>query len=114
MLCLPQPTEWQRIGDQIDTASILARTNFVKMQLLLTAPGVCPVPRCAADTSGQRGVPRVIGVEVYDMDAHVVLYFAFAQVVQMGAPLAILFEVVSYVLGQKDVSGVPAIHHALR
>ena len=51
-LAVPQPTEWQRIGDQIDTASILARTNFIKMQLLLTAPGVCPVPCCVAETSG--------------------------------------------------------------
>jgi hypothetical protein len=25
----PQPTEWQRIGDQIDAAMIFARSDFV-------------------------------------------------------------------------------------
>jgi hypothetical protein len=33
--------------------------------------------------------------------------------VQMGTPLPILFKVVSHTLGQKNVSGVPAIHHSL-
>ncbi len=42
------------------------------------------------------------------------LHFAFAQLVQMGAPLAILFKVVSHMLGQKNVSRVPAIHDPLR
>ena len=41
------------------------------------------------------------------------LHFAFAQVVQMGTPLTILFKVVRHMLGQKNVSGVPAIHHSL-
>jgi len=27
----PQPTEWQRIGDQIDAAMILAQADFVKV-----------------------------------------------------------------------------------
>ena len=41
------------------------------------------------------------------------LHFAFAQVVQMGTPLTILFKVVRHMLGQKNVPGVPAIHHSL-
>ena len=41
------------------------------------------------------------------------LHFAVAQVVQMGTPLAILFKVVRHMLGQKNVSGVSAIHHSL-
>ena len=53
-------------------------------------------------------------VEVYDVDPHIMLHFAFPQVVQMGTPLAILFQVVSHMLGQKNVPGVPAIHHSLR
>src|SRR5215467_3326359 len=32
----------------------------------------------------------------------------------MGTPLAILFEIVSHMLGEQNVPGVPAIHHPLR
>jgi hypothetical protein len=46
--------------------------------------------------------------------AHIVLHFALAQIVQMGAPLTILLKIVSHMLGEKDVSGVSAIHHSLR
>jgi len=28
---IPQPTEWQRIGNQIDAAFVLARTDFVNV-----------------------------------------------------------------------------------
>ena len=30
-LAVPQPTEWQRIGDQISAAMIFARTDFVNV-----------------------------------------------------------------------------------
>src|SRR5678816_1827046 len=30
-LAVPQPTEWQRIGNQIDTAMIFAQSDFVKV-----------------------------------------------------------------------------------
>jgi hypothetical protein len=30
-LTVPQRTEWQRIGDQINAASIFARANFVNV-----------------------------------------------------------------------------------
>jgi len=33
-LAVPQPTEWQRIGDQIEAAFIFARANF-------TNTGIC-------------------------------------------------------------------------
>jgi hypothetical protein len=29
---LPQPTEWQRIGNQIDAAMIFARADFVSVR----------------------------------------------------------------------------------
>ena len=48
------------------------------------------------------------------MDPHIMLDFAVAKIMQMGTPLAILFKVVSHMLGQKNVSGVSAIHHSLR
>jgi hypothetical protein len=31
-LPVPQPTEWQRIGNQIDAAFIFARADFVNVQ----------------------------------------------------------------------------------
>jgi len=31
-LAVPQPTEWQRIGDQIDAAPIFARADFVNVR----------------------------------------------------------------------------------
>jgi hypothetical protein len=34
-LAIPEPTEWQRIGDQIDTAFIFARAEFVFMHRVL-------------------------------------------------------------------------------
>jgi hypothetical protein len=30
-LVIPQPTEWQRIGNQIDGAPIFARPDYVKV-----------------------------------------------------------------------------------
>jgi hypothetical protein len=30
-IAIPQPTEWQRIGDQINAAMIFARTDFVNV-----------------------------------------------------------------------------------
>jgi len=30
-LAIPQPTEWQRIGNEIDTAFIFARADFVNV-----------------------------------------------------------------------------------
>jgi len=32
-LAIPQGTEWQRIGNQIDAAMIFARADFVKKKL---------------------------------------------------------------------------------
>jgi hypothetical protein len=36
---IPQPTEWQRIGNEIDAAMIFTRTDFVKCGELVIAPG---------------------------------------------------------------------------
>jgi hypothetical protein len=41
---IPQPTEWQRIGNQIDAALVFARTDFVTCGALniVNICGVCP------------------------------------------------------------------------
>jgi hypothetical protein len=31
---LPQPTEWQRVGNQIDTAMSFSRADFVKVRVI--------------------------------------------------------------------------------
>ena len=38
---IPQPTEWQRIGNQIDAAMIFARPDFVKVRRTLRVAGAC-------------------------------------------------------------------------
>ena len=45
---------------------------------------------------------------------HPVLDFAFAKILQVRSPLAVLLEVLSHTLGKKDVPGIATIHHALR
>ena len=43
---IPQPTEWQRIGNQIDAAMIFARTDFVKVRSfdIVNTCGHCRTP----------------------------------------------------------------------
>ena len=38
---IPQPTERQRIGNQIDAAIIFARADFVKVRRTLRVAGAC-------------------------------------------------------------------------
>ena len=57
---------------------------------------------------------RLLRVEVNDVDPHTCFTSHSPKIMQMGAPLAILFQIVSHMLGQKNVSGISAIHHPLR
>ena len=41
-------------------------------------------------------------------------YFAFAEIVQVAAPPRIMFQVIRHVFGEKNVTGIAAIHHPLR
>ena len=75
--------------------------------------GAVPLRTCR-NLSGTFRVAQFLSVEIDDVDTHIMLHFAFAQVVQMGTPLAILFKIVGHMLGEKNVSGVSAIHHSLR
>ena len=40
-LAIPQPTEWQRIGNQIDAAKNLCAADFVKVRRTLRVAGAC-------------------------------------------------------------------------
>ena len=53
-------------------------------------------------------------MKIHNGDAHFVLYFAFAQVVQERPPMFVFSQIVSHALGEKNVSGVAAVHYPLR
>jgi hypothetical protein len=42
-----------------------------------------------------------------------VLDFAFAKILQVRPPLAVLLEVLGYTFGKKDVPGIATIHYPL-
>src|SRR6202011_4182910 len=54
-----------------------------------------------------------IGTEINQAYANSVFYFAFAEVMQVRLPTWIMFQVIGYMLGKENVSGIPAIRHAL-
>src|SRR5260370_29797861 len=59
-------------------------------------------------------IAQLVGVEIYNGDAHTVFHFARAEVVQERPPAFVLFEIFGDVLGKENVPGVPAIHNPLR
>ena len=61
----------------------------------------------------QRRVTDFAGVEIRHGHAHPVLDFAFAEILQVRPPLAMLLEVFGYMFGKKDVPGIAAVHHPL-
>ena len=62
----------------------------------------------------QLRIADFVGVEIHHADAHAVLHFAFAEIVQMRPPLRVLFQVFGHMLGEQNVSGIATIHHPLR
>src|SRR6266550_1449863 len=55
-----------------------------------------------------------VSVEIYGVKAGAVFDFAFAEIVQARLPLPILLQIFRDMPGDKDVSGIATIHHALR
>ena len=45
-LAIPQPTEWQRIGNQIDAAMIFGRTQFWSAAVLCRFSGSASIAKC--------------------------------------------------------------------
>ena len=62
----------------------------------------------------ERGVAQRLGVKIDQMKPDAVLDLAFTQVTQTRRPLPVLHQIIRHVLGDKNVSGVAAIHHPLR
>src|SRR5207248_9242622 len=59
-------------------------------------------------------IPMVFRVEIDHRHARAVLDFTLAQIMQMALPVAVLLEIFSHMLGDKNVARVTAIHHSLR
>ena len=62
----------------------------------------------------QLRIAELIVVEVHDRDAHAMLHFACAEIVQKRSPLLVFFEIFGDMLGKEDVPCVAAIHHPFR
>jgi len=58
---------------------------------------------------------RTVGEpQIYDTDVNSVFHFAFAKFMQIRLPAWILFQVFRDMPRQQNVTGIAAIHHALR
>src|SRR4029453_19071770 len=78
-----------------------------------------PTLSCAAllerlDLFGQLGIAEILCEEIDNVEAHAVLDFAFAEVVQGRLPMSILIKIFGDTLEKQDVSRIPAVHHPLR
>src|SRR6478672_283872 len=70
-LAVPQPTEWQRVGNQIDAAFVRARADFVKgchfsMQSITTTATPISFPRTLPATTTLSPFERRANREVAD------------------------------------------------
>jgi hypothetical protein len=43
---IPQPTEWERIGNQIDAAMIFAQADLVNVQFATQSVSLCAPMKC--------------------------------------------------------------------
>src|SRR5207249_4649420 len=55
----------------------------------------------------------VFRVEIDDRNAHAVLYLAFAEIVQMLLPVAVLLQIFGHVFRYQDVTSITTIHYPL-
>ena len=61
-----------------------------------------------------RTISELIFIKIHQMYANAVFHFAFAHIMQVRFPMRILFQVLGNMAGKQDVSGIAAIHDALR
>src|SRR5947209_191575 len=59
-------------------------------------------------------IANAIAVKIDYPETNAMLHLAFAEIVQEWLPVAVMFQVFSHVSGQKNMSGITAIHHSLR
>ena len=63
---------------------------------------------------GKLRIADSIAVKIDHAEAHAVLHFAVAQVVQMWPPMTVLLQVFRHMSREKNVTGIAAIHDPLR
>jgi hypothetical protein len=56
---IPQPTEWQRIGNEIDAAMIFARANSVSVHFFAKQNRGCRVETAWQQTAGTRNKSKL-------------------------------------------------------
>src|SRR4051794_23103121 len=54
-----------------------------------------------------------VGIKVYDLDLETVLNLAASKLMQKGAPIRVMREVITQSFRKQDVARVPTIHDAL-
>jgi hypothetical protein len=69
--------------------------------------------RCALEFLRRCRIAQLVGVKIYGVDTDAVFHFALAKIVQERTPPRMLFQILSDVLGEQNVSSVAAIHDAL-
>src|SRR6266496_2004377 len=60
------------------------------------------------------GITDDIGIEIHHGDNNTVFHFEIAQLVQIRLPTAVLREIVRHAFANENVTGITAIHYALR
>ena len=63
---------------------------------------------------GQLRIANFVSVKIDHAKASAVLHFAFAQVVELRLPLAVLLQIFRHAFGEQNVPGIAAIHDPLR
>jgi hypothetical protein len=71
-------------------------------------------PFLSPEFLGDLRIAETILVEVKQVQVQPVLHLAFAQIVKVRLPVAILRQIFRHVRRQKNVSGVTAVQHSLR
>ena len=59
-------------------------------------------------------ITNLVRVDIGDANAHAMFHLAFAETVQKWLPMFVFFQIFGDVFGDKNVSGISAIHHPLR
>src|SRR5262245_25963227 len=68
---IPEPTERQRIGNQIDAASIFARADFVNVRCMLVLGGIPSFAAMSSDLITQFNHAALVGLHPREMEGDV-------------------------------------------
>ena len=82
-----------------------------------TATAIQPIRRTMLpeklELPGGSRIPLSVTMEIHHVDADAMFHLAFAEVMRNYRQRGILCEIVGNAFGQQNVTGIPAVHHAL-